>query len=208
MPAGGTPVPADRVVTVTYETETEKIPYRTSVVRDPSMPRGTREERTAGVPGRRSLRFRVTTVDGQRTDRRLVESTVLREPVTRVVAVGTGKGNGRPDHGCRGGNHEHGAYGNEEAAAYGGEVRIGYASPEYAGYGVEHAGYGGEVRVGYGSEEHVGYGSVERAGYGSVERAGYGGQLHVDYGDEESAAYGGDHDDKRDDKDGGNGNCD
>jgi uncharacterized protein YabE (DUF348 family) len=116
MPAGGTPVSVKPVETVSYETETERIPYRTRVVRDPSMPRGSRAERTAGVPGERTLRYEVTTVDGKRTGRRLVGSAVTRAPVTRVVAAGTRRGNGRPDQGCRHGNDDHVSYGGDHGS--------------------------------------------------------------------------------------------
>ena len=65
------------------------IPFRTSMVGDPSLPPGKKQVRTQGKPGLETLRYRVTIVDGRQTDRRLVSRTVTRRPVTRVVAVGT-----------------------------------------------------------------------------------------------------------------------
>lgn len=72
-----------------WTTQSRKIPFRTSVVGDPSLPRGTKQVRTRGQPGLLSLRYQVTTVDGRRTDLRLVSRTITRRPVTQVLVVGT-----------------------------------------------------------------------------------------------------------------------
>jgi hypothetical protein len=107
MPIGGTPVdpstdyePVDvppsppapvPVVETTTVTETEAIPFETDVIRDPSMPRRTHEVRTPGEQGERTYTYEVTTTDGQQTDKRLVSQAVTKDPVTRVIAVGTGR---------------------------------------------------------------------------------------------------------------------
>ena len=92
MPARGNPTSPKPVVATTYVTEAEEIPYRTRFVRDPSLARGDRVVRVEGVPGVRTVRYAVTSVDGRETGRRVVDVTVVREPVTRVIAVGTGDG--------------------------------------------------------------------------------------------------------------------
>lgn len=78
-----------------WVSETRTVPYRTRMVRDPGLPRGAMRVRTPGEPGTETLRYEVTTVDGRQTGRRLVSRTVTRQPVTRVVAVGTRREPGR-----------------------------------------------------------------------------------------------------------------
>ncbi|MEV6493094.1 G5 domain-containing protein [Actinoplanes sp. NPDC051633] len=104
VPAAKPAMPAQPAVTTRTETETRTIPFRTRLVRDPALPRGRKRIQTEGVPGEEVLRYAVTVTNGQPTDRRLVDSTVTRQPQHRVVAFGTGRGGGwgcRPDHGCR-----------------------------------------------------------------------------------------------------------
>jgi hypothetical protein len=107
MPIGGTPVdpttdyepvdvppsppPPVPVVETSTVTETEAIPYETEIVQDPSMPRRTHEVRVPGEQGVRTFTYEVTTTDGQQTDKRLVSQAVTKDPVTRVIAVGTGR---------------------------------------------------------------------------------------------------------------------
>jgi hypothetical protein len=88
--AGGAPT-ADVEAITRYVTETESIKFQTRMVRDDSMPRGTYQERTPGQPGVRTLRYEVTTVDGKQTGKKLVSNAVTRQPVTRIIAVGTGR---------------------------------------------------------------------------------------------------------------------
>jgi hypothetical protein len=77
------------VVTTKVVTETRIIPFRTSLVRDPQMPRGQKRVQSPGVSGEEVLRYLVTYTDGRQTDRRLIDSDVTREPQDRVVAFGT-----------------------------------------------------------------------------------------------------------------------
>jgi hypothetical protein len=90
-PAAG--VPAGPQIRTEQVSETEAIPFRTTLVRDPSLPRGSREIETPGVPGERLLRYEVTYTGNRETSRRLLDSTVTREPQDRVVAFG-GRGRG------------------------------------------------------------------------------------------------------------------
>lgn len=71
--------------------ETEEIPFGEEEVEDPSLPEGTREVRTEGVPGERQLTYEVTFVDGAEVSREIVSEEVTKEPVDQVVVVGTGE---------------------------------------------------------------------------------------------------------------------
>jgi hypothetical protein len=79
------------VVTTRTDVETRALPFDTRVVRDPSMPRGTRRVETRGAAGEQTLRYLVTLTDGRQTSRRLLGSTVTRQPQNRVVAVGSAR---------------------------------------------------------------------------------------------------------------------
>jgi hypothetical protein len=122
-PAAG--VPAGPQIRTEQISETEAIPFRTTLVRDPSLPRGSREIESPGVPGERLLRYEVTYTGNRETSRRLLDSTVTREPQNRVVAFGNrgrgdrpGAGDGRHD---RGRGHAHG----RECRLLGSCVRMG-----------------------------------------------------------------------------------
>ena len=79
-----------------------EIPFETRLVRDSSLPHGSKRIQTPGVPGEETLRYLVTVADGQVTDRRLVDATVTRRPQHRVVAFGPRRLLGhRTDRECR-----------------------------------------------------------------------------------------------------------
>ena len=120
-PAGAPAAPEVRTEVVS---ETEAIPFRTTLVRDPSLPPGTREIETPGVPGERLLRYEVTYTGDRETSRRLLDSTVTREPQDRVVAFGNrGRGGGGQHSGGRG-RHDRGQ-GHRECRLLGSCVRMG-----------------------------------------------------------------------------------
>jgi hypothetical protein len=77
------------VITKRTEVETREIPYPTRVVRDSGLPRGSKRVQTPGVAGEETLRYLVTLTDGRPTDRRLLDSTVTRQPQQEVVAMGS-----------------------------------------------------------------------------------------------------------------------
>ncbi|MEU8422820.1 G5 domain-containing protein [Micromonospora sp. NPDC048835] len=79
------------VVQVTTVTERATVRYAERTVKDSSLAEGKRVVRTKGVNGVRTLTYEVTTTDGVRTAKKLVKSTVTKQPVTQVVAVGTKK---------------------------------------------------------------------------------------------------------------------
>jgi hypothetical protein len=77
------------VVETRTVTETRKIGYQTRTVKDSSMDKGTKRVRTKGVAGAKTLTYEVTVTDGKQTAKKLISTTVTRQPVTEVVAVGT-----------------------------------------------------------------------------------------------------------------------
>jgi hypothetical protein len=103
VPVAKPAAPARPVITTRTETEKRAIPFRTRLVRDPALPRGHKRVQTEGAPGEQVLQYAVTLTDGRPTDRRLVGSTVTRQPQHRVVAFGTRRGGWecRPDRGCK-----------------------------------------------------------------------------------------------------------
>jgi hypothetical protein len=96
-PAG--PASAHAATTTRTDVETREIPFPTRLVRDPSLPRGTKQVRSAGVPGVQTTRYLVTLLDGRPTDRRLLDTAVTRPPQPRVIAFGTGRPAGGPPNG-------------------------------------------------------------------------------------------------------------
>ena len=94
-PAEPTPAASPTVTagapTVSTRTETRKqsIPYGTRTVKDSTLAKGTTKVRTKGVAGSRTLTYEVTYTDGVESGRRLIRQQVTRQPVTKVVAVGT-----------------------------------------------------------------------------------------------------------------------
>lgn len=89
--ATATAAPTSRGPTVVTRTvtETEEIPFEETTVEDSSVPEGTREVRTEGTAGERAITYEVTFTDGVETGKRRVGTEVTREPVDRVVVVGT-----------------------------------------------------------------------------------------------------------------------
>jgi hypothetical protein len=80
----GGPVTQQRTIT-----ETEPIKFKSRTIKDNWLPKGEKEQRTAGIDGVRTLTYSVTVVDGRETARKLVKSEVTRKPVAQVIAVGT-----------------------------------------------------------------------------------------------------------------------
>ncbi len=85
-----TPAPsASPTVEKRTVTETAAIPYQTRRVNDPTLAKGKTKVRTAGVNGVKTRTFEVTFVDGVQTTKTLVSEAVTKQPVTRVILVGT-----------------------------------------------------------------------------------------------------------------------
>ncbi|GAA4593134.1 hypothetical protein BJY16_000863 [Actinoplanes octamycinicus] len=79
---------AEPVVTTRTDVETRPIPFPTRVVRDETLPRGVRKVQSPGTPGEELVRYLVTLVDGKPSGRRVLDTTVTRQPEQRVVVFG------------------------------------------------------------------------------------------------------------------------
>ena len=79
--------------TLTLESDLD---FSTETIKDYTIPSGTEEVRVLGEVGKIRRVYKIQTVNGEEISRELVEETVLREPVNRVVAVGTSIVNATP----------------------------------------------------------------------------------------------------------------
>ena len=73
------------------ESYTVEIPFETTYCEDPTLPLGEEKVLVAGKAGQMLCTANVTYVDGKESQRNVYQQTVTREPVTRVIAVGTGE---------------------------------------------------------------------------------------------------------------------
>lgn len=88
------PVPADRcirVVRVTFREEvvTENIPFTTEYVKDPQLEAGLTAVRRKGQSGVADVRYMVRYEDGVEVSRNEISRTTSKEPVSKLVALGT-----------------------------------------------------------------------------------------------------------------------
>ena len=86
--SGRVTVTVQRVVTA-EETTTAEIPFETVTEKTSNLITGVTRTATAGVVGERTTTFRVVRVDGVEESRVELGQAVTREPVTKVVQVGT-----------------------------------------------------------------------------------------------------------------------
>ena len=77
---------------IEFETETriEDVPYGVTEIGVDTIPKGTRETVSAGVPGKVSRTYLVKYVDGVRVDEALYTEVALSNPVDEVVNAGVG----------------------------------------------------------------------------------------------------------------------
>lgn len=73
----------------TQLTVEEDINFETETIRDYNIETGKEEVRQLGELGRIQKIYKVKTIHGEEVSRELVSETVIREPVKRIVAVGT-----------------------------------------------------------------------------------------------------------------------
>ncbi len=85
-PVGAQPVstPSNRELT-----KREVLPFATRTIQDDTVIVGEKAVRTAGVVGVRTTTYRVTLIGGHETSRKLLRSIVTKQPVTKVVVVGS-----------------------------------------------------------------------------------------------------------------------
>lgn len=76
---------------VTFDTvvETEETEYETIYEDDSSMAKGQEEVSVKGENGEKEVTYKVTYVDGVEESREVVSETVTKEPINKVVKVGT-----------------------------------------------------------------------------------------------------------------------
>lgn len=90
----GMVITVDHVVTH-EETYTLDIPFETTKVKDPSMPKGQKQILTEGVVGQVLCTAKVQYRNTEEVSREVTEKTTLQEAQPQVVAVGTGKSVGK-----------------------------------------------------------------------------------------------------------------
>ena len=73
------------------ETFSSTISYETQYITDPQLPAGTEKALTAGREGELLRTADITYVNGRETRQVILSETRLREPVTEIVAVGSGE---------------------------------------------------------------------------------------------------------------------
>lgn len=70
-------------------TETEAIDYEVSYEYSDAYSAGTEVISREGVPGEKTVKYKVTTVDGEEESKEVVEENVTTDPVTAIVIIGT-----------------------------------------------------------------------------------------------------------------------
>ena len=71
------------------EVETEVIPYETEVVENTELDYDVENVTQEGVDGIREITYEVTITDGEETNREVISSEVTKEPVKKIIEVGT-----------------------------------------------------------------------------------------------------------------------
>lgn len=74
----------------------EDLPFSTNTIRDYNLKVGTEEIRQLGELGKVRYVYEVKSIDGEDAEKTLVSETVLKEPVEKIVAVGTAITNAKP----------------------------------------------------------------------------------------------------------------
>ena len=80
----------------TQLTVEEDINFTTETIRDYNIETGKEEVRQLGELGKVQKIYKIKSIEGQEVSRELISETVLREPVKRIVAVGTAIQNATP----------------------------------------------------------------------------------------------------------------
>lgn len=83
------PVPLLNVKTVERITYAESVPYETVNEKTANLYKGETSVKVRGVNGEKKIVAEVVKVNGQETSRKILEQKVAKQPVSRVLAVGT-----------------------------------------------------------------------------------------------------------------------
>lgn len=73
------------------ESYTVEIPFEYAYCNDPTLPVGEEKVLVKGVPGQMLCTANVTFVNGEEVSRNVYQQTVITEPVSQLIAVGTGE---------------------------------------------------------------------------------------------------------------------
>ena len=74
---------------VEEETLTESIPYDTEVIKNDELDYGIENVKQEGSEGIREITYEVTKVNGEETERKVISDIVTKEPINKIVEVGT-----------------------------------------------------------------------------------------------------------------------
>ena len=86
---GESPKPQPEITTQDV-TVKEPIPYGSSTVQNPALPKGTRNKKVQGVNGEKEVTYTITLTDGKETGRVKKSETVIKPAVDEVIEEGTG----------------------------------------------------------------------------------------------------------------------
>jgi len=86
---GESPKPQPKITTQEL-TVKEPIPYGSSTVKNPALPKGTRNTKVQGVNGEKEVTYTITLTDDKETGRVKKSETVIKPAVDEVIEEGTG----------------------------------------------------------------------------------------------------------------------
>src|SRR5579884_1030664 len=94
IPDPSTPITAGQQITflrsgTVVETDTETIPMPIQTINDDSLAYGTDAIRQQGAPGQQIVTYQVTLQNNVEINRTVIESIVVKAPVTQIEAIGT-----------------------------------------------------------------------------------------------------------------------
>lgn len=84
----GMEIRVDRVRTETVE-ETEEIEYDTKKIRTDDLYVGNSREIQKGKNGEKKMTYKVTYINGEEAERKLIDEEIIEEPVERIVEIGS-----------------------------------------------------------------------------------------------------------------------
>lgn len=159
------------------EVSTREIAFSQETVEDDSQYTDYKKVTVEGVNGEEELREQVVYINGYESERTLLESTVLSEPVTEVTTVGTKK---RPVYSYGGSSSYNGAVGNYGSGTFRWPVAGGSIS---SGYGYRWGRFHKAIDIAAPCGTNIyaaDSGTVTFAGWGGS--GGYGNYLIIDHG--------------------------
>src|SRR5690625_3776998 len=74
---------------VKTETKTEKIEFETVKKEDSSLEKGQEEVTQKGENGTKEITYEITSVEGKKVDKKIINEKVTKEPKNKIISVGT-----------------------------------------------------------------------------------------------------------------------